>query len=78
MSGLKMSSLHPYAYFCQRFSSSSAVSETPSLNPPAEYVAHRMLYPRSCRRRAMSKSSDTFASDHIFSRPSAGSTNAAS
>ena len=33
----------PYEYFCHRFSSSSAVRDTPSLNPPAEYVAQRMM-----------------------------------
>ena len=33
----------PYEYFCHRLSSSSAVRETPSLNPPAEYVAQRMM-----------------------------------
>lgn len=30
----------PYAYFCQRASSSTTVRDTPSLNPPSEYVAH--------------------------------------
>jgi hypothetical protein len=29
-------SLHPYAYFCHRFSSSSTLSDTPSLKPPLE------------------------------------------
>jgi hypothetical protein len=31
--GLKMISLQPHAYFCQRDSSSMAVSETPSSKP---------------------------------------------
>ena len=37
-----------------------------------------MMNPRICRRSAMSKSSDTCSSLHIFSCPSAASTNAAS
>ena len=41
--GLKSSSEHPYEYFCHRFNSSSAESETPSLNSPWEYVDQRMI-----------------------------------
>ena len=37
-----------------------------------------MMNPRICRRSAMSKSSDTCSSLHIFSCPSAPSMNAAS
>jgi hypothetical protein len=71
-SGLKRSSLHPYDYFFQRLSSSSQVSDTPSLKPPFEYVAQRTIYPRICTRKAMSKSSGTFDSDKIFSCLSVG------
>ena len=33
-------SLHPYEYFCHLLISSSTLSDTPSLKPPLEYVAH--------------------------------------
>ena len=71
-------SYSPYAYFCHRFNSSATVNDTPSLNPPLEYVAHRMMNPRICNLSAMSKSSDTFDSDQIFSTESTGSTKVAS
>ena len=77
-SGWKMSSLQPYEYFCHLFNSSSHVRDTPSLKPPSEYVAQRMMYPWSWSRKAISKSSLTFDSDQIFFTPSSGSTKAAS
>jgi hypothetical protein len=72
----------PYECFCHKFSSSSHVSETPSLKSPSEYVAQRIMYPslkldrtwqwerpslsQPRQNNAMSKSSDTFVSDQIF------------
>lgn len=65
-SGWNSSSLHPYAYFSQRASSSSTVSDTPSLNPSPAQAARRMMYPAHCSLNDISKSSDTWLSDQNF------------
>ena len=69
-SGWKINSEQPQAYFCQRFTSSSQVRDTPSSNLSSEYVAHRRMYPFICKARESAKSSDTWDSDQILRTPS--------
>jgi len=63
-------SLHPYEYFCHLLISSSTLSDTPSLKPPLEYVAHlfrkkkeRLAFiPNSTEKKVRKTSKRHFAS----------------